>query len=205
MVPAGHCVFPFWKRLRPGLDHALLAGGNYPWALARESGAAPEDCQPPGRASGDTLTLAEKDIYCAGLVPIAYHGGTMSEIPEGFLYTEEHEYLKPTDEEGVFLVGVTDYAQGELGDVVYIELPEVGSTYEKMDPFGNIEAVKAVSDLYCPVAGEILDVNAGLADDPAVVNSDPYGEGWIIKIRTRNPDQVAGLMDAAAYTSLVGG
>jgi len=128
----------------------------------------------------------------------------MSTIPEGFFYTEEHEYLKPTDDDGVFVVGVTDYAQGEFGDVVYIELPEVGSTFEKMDPFGNIEAVKAVSDLFCPVAGEIVDVNAGLDDDPAVVNSDPYGEGWIIKIRVQNPDSVTDLMDAAAYTSLLG-
>lgn len=128
----------------------------------------------------------------------------MSTIPEGFFYTEEHEYLKPTDEEGVFLVGVTDYAQGELGDVVYIELPEVGATFEKMDPFGNIEAVKAVSDLFCPVAGEILEVNAGLDDDPAVVNSDPYGEGWIIKLRVQDSDQVSALMDSAAYNSLLG-
>ena len=129
----------------------------------------------------------------------------MSEIPAGLFYTEEHEYLKPTDEEGVFLVGVTDYAQGELGDVVYIELPEVGASYEKMDPFGNIEAVKAVSDLYCPVAGEIVDVNASLDDDPAVVNSDPYGEGWMVKIRVQDPDQVGALLDQDAYTSLIGG
>ena len=129
----------------------------------------------------------------------------MSEIPEGFFYTEEHEYLKPTDDAGVFLVGVTDYAQGELGDVVYIELPDVGASFQKMDPFGNIEAVKAVSDLYCPVAGEVVEVNAGLDDDPAVVNSDPYGEGWIIKLRVTNPDQITSLLDAAAYTSLLGG
>lgn len=128
----------------------------------------------------------------------------MSEIPEGFFYTEEHEYLKPSDEEGVFLVGVTDYAQGELGDVVYIELPEVGARFEKMDPFGNIEAVKAVSDLYCPVAGEVTEVNAALDEDPAVVNSDPYGEGWIIKIRVEEPDQMSSLMDAAAYSALIG-
>lgn len=128
----------------------------------------------------------------------------MSNIPEGFLFTEEHEYLKPTDEEGVYLVGVTDYAQGELGDVVYIELPEVGATFDKMEAFGNIEAVKAVSDLFSPVKAEILDVNVGLDDDPAVVNSDPYGEGWIIKIRAQDADEVAGLLDAAAYTSLVG-
>ncbi|MGD2121409.1 MAG: glycine cleavage system protein GcvH [Gemmatimonadota bacterium] len=129
----------------------------------------------------------------------------MSEIPEGLFYTEEHEYLKPTDEEGVFLVGVTDYAQGELGDVVYIELPEVGASFEKMDPFGNIEAVKAVSDLYCPVAGEIVDVNSSLDDDPAVVNSDPYGEGWIVKIRVQDPNQVGSLLDPNAYSALIGG
>jgi glycine cleavage system H protein len=129
----------------------------------------------------------------------------MSEIPEGLFYTEEHEYLKSTEDENVFLVGVTDYAQGELGDVVYIELPEVGASFQKMDPFGNIEAVKAVSDLYCPVAGEVVEVNASLDDDPAVVNSDPYGEGWIIKLKVQNPAEVTALLDMAAYTSLVGG
>jgi glycine cleavage system H protein len=115
----------------------------------------------------------------------------MSEIPEGLLYTEEHEYLKPADEEGVFFVGVTDYAQGELGDVVYIELPEAGASFGKMEPFGTIEAVKAVSDLFCPVGAEVLAVNGALDDDPAVVNSDPYGE-------------LGELMDAAAYASHLG-
>ena len=129
----------------------------------------------------------------------------MSEIPEGFLFTEEHEYLKATDEEDVYLVGVTDYAQGELGDVVYIELPEVGATFGKMDPFGNIEAVKAVSDLFCPLAGEVVDVNAALDDDPAVVNSDPYGEGWIIKLKVQNPGEVSGLLDTAGYAALIDG
>ena len=129
----------------------------------------------------------------------------MSEIPEGLLYTEEHEYLKPTQEEGVFLVGVTDFAQGELGDVVYIELPEPGSTFEKMEAFGNIEAVKAVSDLFCPVKAEILDVNASLDDDPAAVNSDPYGDGWIVKIQVLDANELSGLLDAAAYTSLLEG
>ncbi len=129
----------------------------------------------------------------------------MSEIPEGFLYTEEHEYLKPTGEDGVYLVGVTDYAQGELGDVVFIELPEPGATFEKMDAFGTIEAVKAVSDLYCPVKAEVLEVNAALDDEPAVVNSDPYGEGWMIKIRVQAADELGELMDAASYTDHVGG
>ena len=129
----------------------------------------------------------------------------MSEIPEGFLYTEEHEYLKPTDDDGVYLVGVTDYAQGELGDVVFIELPEPGAAFEKMDAFGTIEAVKAVSDLYCPVKAEIVEINAALDDEPAVVNSDPYGEGWMIKIRVQNPTELDALMDAGAYTDHVEG
>ncbi len=129
----------------------------------------------------------------------------MSEIPDGLYYTEEHEYMKPSDEEGVFFVGVTDYAQGELGDVVYIELPEVGATFDKMEPFGTIEAVKAVSDLFCPVKGEVVEVNAALDDDPAVVNSDPYDDGWMIKLRVEDPDEVSTLMDAASYTSHVEG
>jgi glycine cleavage system H protein len=129
----------------------------------------------------------------------------MSDIPEGLLYTEEHEYLKPGDEANVFFVGVTDYAQGELGDVVYVELPEAGANFEKMEPFGTIEAVKAVSDLFCPVKAEVVEVNAALDDDPALINSDPYGEGWMIKIRVQDVDQVAELMDAVAYSALVGG
>ncbi len=129
----------------------------------------------------------------------------MSEIPDGFHYTEDHEYLKPTTEDGVFLIGVTDYAQGELGDVVFIELPEPGSSFEKMDAFGTIEAVKAVSDLYCPVKAEVLEVNVALDDEPAVVNTDPYGDGWMIKIRVTDPAELDGLMDAAAYTSHVEG
>jgi glycine cleavage system H protein len=129
----------------------------------------------------------------------------MSEIPEGLFFTEEHEYLKPGDEEGEFFVGVTDYAQGELGDVVFIELPEAGASFDKMEPFGTIEAVKAVSDLYCPVKAEILEVNSSLEDDPSLVNSDPYGDGWMIKIRVEDSSEVTALMDAATYTSHVGG
>ena len=129
----------------------------------------------------------------------------MSEIPDGLLYTEEHEYLKPAEEEGVYLVGVTDFAQGELGDVVYIELPEPGATFDTMVAFGNLEAVQAVSDLFCPVKAEVLEVNAGLDDDPAAVNSDPYGEGWMIKIRVQDPSDLSGLLDAAAYSSLLEG
>ena len=128
----------------------------------------------------------------------------MSEFPAGLRYTEEHEYLRATDESGVYQVGITDYAQGELGDVVYVELPAVGESFEKNATFGTIEAVKAVSDLYCPVAGEIVAVNASLEDDPSSVNSDPYGAGWMIRLRVGDEGAVDALMDTAAYQALVG-
>ncbi len=128
----------------------------------------------------------------------------MSDIPADLLYTEEHEYLKPTDGDGVFIVGVTDYAQGELGDVVFVELPEPGSSFGKMDTFGTIEAVKAVSDLYCPVAGKVVEVNSALDDDPSLVNNEPYGAGWMIKIKVADESDLDALMDAAAYAAHVG-
>lgn len=123
----------------------------------------------------------------------------MVNIPTDLLYTEEHEYLKQTGEAGVYQVGVTDYAQGELGDIVYVELPSVGETFSRMDVFGTVEAVKAVSDLYCPVSGEIVEVNAALADDPAVVNGDPYGNGWMIKLRISNESELDQLLGPSEY------
>lgn len=123
----------------------------------------------------------------------------MSEIPSDLLYSEEHEYLKPTDEDGVYFVGITDYAQGELGDVVFVELPNRGSSFEKMEVFGTIEAVKAVSDLYCPVAGEVVAVNEALEEDPSLVNSDPYGAGWMVKLRVSDAADLDGLLSADAY------
>ncbi|HEX7091160.1 MAG TPA: glycine cleavage system protein GcvH [Longimicrobiales bacterium] len=128
----------------------------------------------------------------------------MAEIPPDLLYTEEHEYLKPTGEEGVYQVGITDYAQGELGDIVYVELPEEGSRFARMEPFGTVEAVKAVSDLYCPVAGEVVEVNTALDDDPALVNSDPYGEGWMIKLRIADESELDSLLGAAEYAAHIG-
>jgi glycine cleavage system H protein len=128
----------------------------------------------------------------------------MSKFPDGLRYTEEHEYLTATDESGVYRIGITDYAQGELGDVVYVELPTVGETFAKAATFGTIEAVKAVSDLYCPVAGEVVAVNESLDDDPSVVNSDPYGAGWMIQLRVGDEATVEALMDASAYQALVG-
>ena len=127
----------------------------------------------------------------------------MSEIPSGLYYSEEHEYLRPTEEEDVFLVGITDYAQGELGDIVFLELPGAGERFATMDVFGTIEAVKAVSDLFCPVAGEIVEVNAALDDDPALVNSDPYGEGWMVRLRVDDRSDVEKLLDDEGYRKLV--
>ncbi len=128
----------------------------------------------------------------------------MSDIPEGLKYTTEHEYLRQSDEPGVFQVGITDYAQGELGDVVYVELPEPGDVFAPMDTFGTIEAVKAVSDLYCPLAGEVVGVNEALDDDPALVNSDPYGEGWMILLRVDDPLEFEELLDADGYGAHIG-
>ena len=128
----------------------------------------------------------------------------MSEIPQDLYYTKQHEYLKETSEEGVYVVGITDYAQGELGDVVYVELPTAGDTFGKMEPFGTIEAVKAVSDLYCPVSGEVVEVNPALDDDPSLVNSAPYGKGWMIRLRIDDEEDLEDLLDADGYASLVG-
>ena len=117
------------------------------------------------------------------------------------LYTDDHEYVKPSDEPDVVFIGVTDYAQGELGDIVFIELPKVGATFRKHDVFGTIEAVKAVSELYAPVSGEVLAINSRLDAEPALVNTSPYGDGWMVKVRMTNAEERSGLLDAAAYTA----
>ncbi|MBX6362508.1 MAG: glycine cleavage system protein GcvH [Gemmatimonadetes bacterium] len=128
----------------------------------------------------------------------------MSEIPEDLLYTEEHEYLMPTEQANVYQVGITDYAQGELGDIVYVELPNPGDKFGRMEVFGTVEAVKAVSDLYSPVAGTVVEVNEAVQEDPSLVNSDPYGEGWLIKIRIANPSSLDELLDAKEYAAQIG-
>ncbi len=128
----------------------------------------------------------------------------MSRITEELRYSEEHEYVTAAEEDGVFVVGITDYAQGELGDVVYVELPEVGSTFSRMDVFGTIEAVKAVSELFSPMTGEVVAVNEELDGNPNLVNQDPYGEGWMIKMRPSDPGEIARLLSAADYAQHVG-
>ncbi|HEY0243632.1 MAG TPA: glycine cleavage system protein GcvH [Gemmatimonadaceae bacterium] len=126
----------------------------------------------------------------------------MANIPEDLRYTEEHEYVRKSGD--TVEVGITDYAQGELGDVVYVELPAVGTKLAKHDVFGTIEAVKAVSELFSPIAGEVTETNGRLDQEPALVNSDPYGAGWMIRIRPDDPSSVDSLMDASAYTSRIG-
>lgn len=128
----------------------------------------------------------------------------MSNVPQDLRYTEQHEYVKEAEEAGVYYVGITDYAQGELGDVVFVELPSAGATFDAHASFGTIEAVKAVSDLYSPVAGEVVEANGALDNDPALVNSDPYGEGWMIKLRVSDPAAIDGLLTAAQYEQLIG-
>lgn len=128
----------------------------------------------------------------------------MSNIPQDLQYTEEHEWVRSTGDEGVVEIGITDYAQGELGDVVFVELPKVGETFEKMQVFGTIEAVKAVSELFSPVSGEVVEVNDALDADPSLVNNDSYAQGWMIRMRLSDTSELDGLMDAAAYGSHVG-
>ena len=123
-------------------------------------------------------------------------------FPDNLRYTKDHEWIKLEGDTAT--IGITDFAQGELGDIVYVEIETVGKTLEAEAIFGTVEAVKTVSDLYLPVAGTITETNPGLAANPELVNTDPYGEGWMVKMKVNNPADVDALMDAAAYSSLVG-
>ncbi len=124
------------------------------------------------------------------------------DFPSTLRYTKDHEWIRVEGDTGT--VGITDYAQGELGDIVFVELSSVGKTVKQHDSFGTIEAVKAVSDLYAPVSGAILEVNGELSATPEIVNKDPYGAGWMVKIKLSNPPEVDALMDAQTYSALVG-
>jgi glycine cleavage system H protein len=128
----------------------------------------------------------------------------MADIPKDLQYTEDHESVKSTGDPKVVQVGITDYAQGELGDIVYLELPSVGATFSKHDVFGTIEAVKAVSELFSPVSGEVVEVNKRLEKEPQLVNSAPYGDGWMIKIRLSDAGEKDSLLSADAYAAHVG-
>ena len=123
----------------------------------------------------------------------------MSNVPAELSYTSEHEWVSALTAEGTVRVGITDHAQDALGDVVFVDLPSVGDSVAAEASFGEIESTKSVSDLFAPISGEIVAVNETLEDDPAQVNSDPYGEGWIVEIRPKNADDLANLLDAEAY------
>ncbi len=118
-------------------------------------------------------------------------------------YQETHEWVRVEGDEGV--IGISDYAQSELNDVVYVELPEVGDTIEKGEEFGTVESVKAASELYAPVSGEVIAVNSELEDTPELVNRDPFGEGWMIRVRLADPDELEDLLDVQDYKAICAG
>ena len=122
-------------------------------------------------------------------------------IPEELLYTKEHEWIRMDD--GSATIGITDFAQGELGDVVFVELPQVGDTFKANDPFGSLESVKAVSETYMPIDGEVTQINVVLLDSPEKINEAPYSDGWVIQIRPLDPDSLKELMNSTEYSKYV--
>ncbi|MBO4544025.1 MAG: glycine cleavage system protein GcvH [Bacteroidales bacterium] len=122
-------------------------------------------------------------------------------VLENLKYTKDHEWIRVEGEEAV--IGITDFAQHELGDIVFVDVTCDGATLNKEEVFGSIEAVKTVSDVFMPAGGEVLEINPALDADPALINTDPYGEGWIIRIKLTNPAELNDLLDAAAYTQLI--
>jgi glycine cleavage system H protein len=127
----------------------------------------------------------------------------MSNIPADLRYTADHEYVKVLGK-GLVQIGVTDYAQGELGDIVFVNLPKVGDSFDEHGVFGVVEAVKAVSDLFSPLAGDVTEVNGALEADPGLINRDPYDAGWMIKLRIKDPDSLAALLTPEAYKAQLG-
>lgn len=122
--------------------------------------------------------------------------------PKDYLYTEEHEWVR-TEGDGLCVLGITVFAQEELGEVVFVELPEVGVSYEAGDEIGSVESVKAVAEVYTPVSGEVVEVNEAVTDNPELLNEDPHKAGWLVKIRLSAPDELEGLMKAAEYEQLL--
>lgn len=124
------------------------------------------------------------------------------DFPQELKYTKDHEWIRVDGEIGI--VGITEYAQSELGDVVFVELPDIGTKLEQGKQFGTIEAVKTVSDLYAPVSGEVLEINAALKDSPELVNKEPYSGGWMLKIKISNKGELDNLLDASKYATMIG-
>ncbi len=125
----------------------------------------------------------------------------MVEIPEVLKYTKEHEWVRVEDD--LVIIGITDYAQDALGEIVYIELPSEGDEVTKGEPFGAVESTKSVSDLYSPISGEVVEVNEALLDSPEAINEDPYGEGWMVKVKPYDPSELEDLMDSDEYTEFI--
>jgi glycine cleavage system H protein len=146
------------------------------------------------------MKYANPSIFAAAKKPLK---NTKMSFPDNLRYTKDHEWVK-LESGNTFLVGITDYAQRELGDIVYVEVETIGKSLKAGDIFGTVEAVKTVSDLFLPVSGTITELNPGLANAPDLVNTDPYGNGWMVRLNVNDPADVAGLLDAAAYKSLVG-
>lgn len=128
-------------------------------------------------------------------------GGSVSETPEELLYSKSHEWVRLQGGEAT--IGITDHAQEALNDIVYVELPKVGQSFGPEEEFGVVESVKSVSDLYMPIAGEVIAVNTGLDDKPETLNEDPYGSGWLIRVRVKDPAQAKQLLSAAAYRKTI--
>ncbi len=129
----------------------------------------------------------------------------MANVPADLLYTPEHEYVRRTADPTIVEVGITDYAQAELGDIVFVDLPKAGATFSRMGVFGTVEAVKAVSELFCPVSGSVVESNAAIDGDPGLINRDPYGTGWMVRLKISDPAELATLLNAAAYEAKIGG
>jgi glycine cleavage system H protein len=123
-------------------------------------------------------------------------------VPQNLKYTKDHEWVSVDGD--IATIGITDFAQSELGDIVYVEIETEGESLDQEEVFGSVEAVKTVSDLFMPVSGEIIEFNSGLESNPEAVNSDPYGDGWMIKVKMSDASQINGLLDAAAYSALIG-
>jgi len=124
-------------------------------------------------------------------------------IPADLLYTADHEYVRKTSDPKIVEIGITDFAQGELGDIVFVELPKPAASFARKDVLGTVEAVKAVSELFSPVGGEVVEVNPKLDGDPAAINRDPYGEGWMIRLRLKDPAELSSLLSAEQYQSKI--
>jgi glycine cleavage system H protein len=148
------------------------------------------------------LLLLSLDRH-SSIVNPKFPGGTMANVPEDLHYSKDHEWVRV--EGDIAVVGITDYAQDSLGDVVYVEVPKVGEEFAANESFGSVESVKAVSEVFVPVSGEIAAINESLTDEPEKVNQDPYGEGWMIRVKMSNPGEVDSLLTAAEYEDFTKG